>query len=69
MDIELLSHQREAVANLSNGKILAGDVGTGKSITAIAYYYTKECGGTIKQDISRTTTYDESQRLIYHNHS
>ena len=55
MDIELLSHQREAVANLSNGKILAGDVGTGKSITAIAYYYTKECGGTIKQDISRTT--------------
>lgn len=40
--IELLPHQVDAVKNLNNGKILWGGVGTGKSLTVLAYYLEKE---------------------------
>ena len=43
--IELYSHQIEAINKMKVGCILCGDVGTGKSRTAIAYYYTKICKG------------------------
>lgn len=43
--MELYSHQIEAVEKMHNGCILCGGVGTGKSKTAIAYYYTKVCDG------------------------
>lgn len=33
---------------MASGKILAGDVGSGKSIVALAWYYTKIAGGTIR---------------------
>ena len=45
--MELYSHQIQAIDKLRNGSILCGDVGTGKSRTALAYYYIKVCGGTM----------------------
>lgn len=48
--INLYAHQLEAIEKMKNGCVLKGGVGTGKSRTAIAYYYTKICGGTIKVD-------------------
>lgn len=32
---------------MGNGKILLGGVGTGKTITSLAYYFTKVCGGVM----------------------
>lgn len=42
MAVTLDAGQKEAVANLDNGKILAGLVGSGKSITAMGYYMENE---------------------------
>lgn len=36
--IELFEHQKEAVAQLQNGSVLWGNTGSGKSVTALAYY-------------------------------
>ena len=46
--IKLYDHQKKALNNIKNGSILCGDVGSGKSITALAYYYTKVCDGNIE---------------------
>ena len=47
MKIELFDYQRDAVNRLSSGKILCADVGIGKSITALAYFVERECGGSL----------------------
>lgn len=42
ISIELREHQKKAVGQLENGKILWGGVGSGKTLTACAYYMEKE---------------------------
>ena len=41
------SHQRDAVKRLKSGSILVGGTGSGKSRTALVYFFSKECGGKI----------------------
>ena len=40
-------HQRNAVKRLKSGSILVGGTGSGKSRTALVYFFSKECGGKI----------------------
>ena len=49
--MKLYDYQVEALDKMHNGCILNGRVGSGKSLTAIAYYY-KLCGGSIN-DINK----------------
>jgi hypothetical protein len=48
MAINLFEHQKDALEKLKSGSILVGGVGSGKSRTALAYYFIKECEGKIK---------------------
>lgn len=45
--IELRDYQLDALSRINNGSILCGGVGSGKSRTGIAYYFTKN-GGKLK---------------------
>lgn len=56
MTLELGSHQLKAIEEMHNGCILKGGVGTGKSRTALAYFYTKEAGGTLRVNGKGKTT-------------
>ena len=44
MAIKLYDHQKDALLRMRNGCILNGGVGSGKSITALAYYFTQNGG-------------------------
>ena len=50
MAINLFDHQLRAIEDMRNGCILCGGVGSGKSRTAIGYYY-KENGGGLVGDV------------------
>jgi len=45
MAIQLYEHQRAAIEKLHTGAVLVGGVGSGKSLTALAYFFSKERGG------------------------
>lgn len=47
--VSLFEYQEEAVAKMKNGCILCGGVGSGKSRTALAYYFTQQ-GGKLSKD-------------------
>lgn len=48
--VELAPHQVKAVKAMHNGCILRADVGSGKSRTALAYYYERVCCGGLGID-------------------
>lgn len=45
--VRLYDHQVTALNQLKNGSILRGITGSGKSLTALAYYFSKVCGGEV----------------------
>lgn len=49
MALNLYKHQLDAIKKMKNGCILCGGVGSGKSRTALAYYFFKE-GGSLEND-------------------
>ena len=57
MAIRLYDHQKEALKKMRNGVILNGGVGSGKSITSLAYYFTK-CGGNLNPYMPMTRPKD-----------
>lgn len=48
MGIQLFDHQRNALEKIKTGSILRGGVGSGKTLTSLAYYVVKECGGSLQ---------------------
>lgn len=44
MGLKLYDYQMDAINNLRTGSILCGGVGSGKSLTALGYYYLKQNG-------------------------
>ncbi len=48
MRVELGKHQLQALEKIHNGSIVKGGVGTGKSRVALAYFFTKVCGGRLQ---------------------
>lgn len=47
--MKLYDYQADAIRKMHNGCILCGGVGSGKSVTSIAYYFLL-CGGKIFED-------------------
>lgn len=59
MSFKFDKNQREAVDKLSNGNILCGKVGSGKSRVSLVYYFEKECGGSVEPPYSPLKTHKD----------
>jgi len=64
-NVELAPHQIEAIGKMHNGCILKGGVGSGKTRTALAYFYTKEARGTLRINGRGDTTEPATPKDIY----
>jgi hypothetical protein len=53
MKLSLFEYQKKAASELKTGSILKGGVGSGKSLTALVYYYEKECGGKTEPELTQ----------------
>lgn len=56
--MELRPHQLTALDAMHNGCVLNGGVGSGKTITALAYYVRDVCGGQLDRSAPMTTPKD-----------
>ena len=65
MAIELDQAQLQAIDNLKTGSILCGGVGSGKSRTALAYYFLKVCGGSLEINGAGTYAPMKLPRALY----
>ena len=63
--VELAQHQIDAIKRMHNGCILRGDVGSGKSRTALAYYYISVCKGMVKVNDKGSLREMESPRDLF----
>ncbi len=50
MIVDLYDHQKSAIEKLKPGSILVGGVGSGKTLTALVYFFEKICYGKIMQN-------------------
>lgn len=65
MAITLYDHQLEALKDISNGCILCGGVGSGKSITAIAWYYMQNGGSIMSLQGNEYIPMDDPPKDLY----